>query len=812
MNAFYIKLQKRFGKSSLILAFLFVPMIAWGQTEPGQFVQNQFQAYQPKVLQEKLFVHTDKEFYLAGETIWFKIYSLEGSTHKPLEVSKVVYLELVDRQQKPILQAKVLMEEAMGKGSLQIPESVTSDTYQLRAYTHWMKNFEPEFFFQKKVSIVNTLVQENVPAVTQKKAVQVQFFPEGGSLVRDLQNTVAFKAVGADGKGIAFSGAIINQHKDTVARFQPLKFGIGKFTFKPLPNTSYNAVIRPYSGKPIVIELPEIEEAGYSMQLSKAGEGVLQIAVHTTVVSGAIPQSVYLFAHTRQQTKMAVRGEVKNGKVVFTVNENKLGEGITHFTVFNEARHPVCERLYFKKPVEGTLQLLQELPKTQFATREKVNIALVAQNHLNKPEQANLSLAVLLADSMQLHGLNQADMLSYVWLASDLKGEIESAGYYLKNTGPEVDTALDNLMLTHGWRRFNWRNVLQNQTLAFRYLPETEGPSVTVQLTHKKSNIPASGIVTFLTLPDTTFQFAGGVSGKDGAVRFDLNPFYGQVEAVVRSISKGDTVYNALIQNPFSEEFSSSSLPNLVFSTGWKEPLLQYSLHTQVQQHFRSQYEVPMASAINSGKVFFGKPDKQYILADYTKFPTLEDVFREYVPEVIVRRREKNAHLYMMDHRRQTYFLNEPLVLFDGVPMFENNKLVTYNPDQVKKLDLITKRYYLGSFAFDGIMNITTYKGNLSEYQLDPTVFIFDYEGLNRQREFYSPVYETLSQKQSALPDFRHLLHWEPDLTTNTDGHGQASFYTSDLQGTYIIVTQGVTRNGTVGVSTTTFEVVNPAQ
>ena len=106
---------------------------------------------------EKIFVHTDKSFYLAGELLWFKIYQADGYLNLPIDISKVSYVEVLSNDKKPVLQAKISMTSGTGSGSFFIPPSMPSGNYLLRAYTNWMKNFEPDLYFEKTITIVNPL-------------------------------------------------------------------------------------------------------------------------------------------------------------------------------------------------------------------------------------------------------------------------------------------------------------------------------------------------------------------------------------------------------------------------------------------------------------------------------------------------------------------------------------------------------------------------------------------------------------------------------------------------------------------------------
>ncbi len=124
---------------------------------------------------------------------------VNGDDNKPLDVSKAAYVEVLDKDQKSVLQAKIALDKGKGNGSLYIPLSFNSGVYRLRAYTNWMKNFDPVYYFEKPITIVNSLKNLNRGAALPRN-YDLQFFPEGGNLVQGIQSKVAFKIVDQIGK------------------------------------------------------------------------------------------------------------------------------------------------------------------------------------------------------------------------------------------------------------------------------------------------------------------------------------------------------------------------------------------------------------------------------------------------------------------------------------------------------------------------------------------------------------------------------------------------------------------------------------
>src|SRR4051812_43126060 len=149
--------NRYFPFKTVALAAVIGTIIGTGATAQGlNDIQQKFNTYSQNTLQEKQFVHTDKNFYLAGEIVWFKIYNISEAQNKLVDVSKVAYVEIIDKGNSPILQAKINLQNGTGNGSFYIPVSAASGTYKLRAYTNWMKNFSADKYFEKNITIVNS--------------------------------------------------------------------------------------------------------------------------------------------------------------------------------------------------------------------------------------------------------------------------------------------------------------------------------------------------------------------------------------------------------------------------------------------------------------------------------------------------------------------------------------------------------------------------------------------------------------------------------------------------------------------------------
>jgi hypothetical protein len=797
MNDMIMKFQRT------ILRFLTIALIVCGYTSVAQQtdpIATSYQSYASAAAPEKVYVHSDKSFYVAGEIMWFKIYTVAAGSLKTIDNSKVAYVEILDRNNGPVLQGKISLKNGSGNGSFNIPVSLGSGVYKMRAYTSWMKNGNPDYFFEKPITIVNTFTSKQPAAAVSKNTYRINFFPEGGNLVQGLASTIAFKVSDQNGKGCDATGVVLNENNDSIAGFTTLKFGIGRFSFTPTEG-SYKAVVTMSDGTKLTQNLPDINASGYVMSV-KESNGNLQVRVQSKATN-SFGEKVYVLIHANEASFYSDQISVSNGFADFTIPLEKLPKGTSHITIFNQARKAVCERLFFKRP-DNLLKIEAGTDQQQYGTRKKIDVALTTSVNGKAPGSGDLSLAVYRLDSLQ--AIDSSSIAGYLLLSADLRGNIESPEYYLNNRGPEVDEALDNLMLTHGWRRFRWDEIL-SQRPSIAFLPELEGHIISGKVVHSVTGDPQTDVLVYLSVPGPRVQLFGARSDSEGYFHIKMKDFYGPNELVVQTNTRYDSSSHIELSNPFSDKFSNVVLPEYISSPLTAQSLLDHSVGVQVQFSYAGNNIRKFLSPNIDTTLFYGKPDKTYMLDEYTRFTTMEEVLREYIMEVIVRRREGYPHLMVLDMNEKRPFVADGLVLLDGMPVFDFRKLLEYDPLKVKKMDIVARRYFLGPLIFDGITSMTTYKGNLDGFEPDRRSLVVDYEGLQMQREFYSPVYDGPQQPSSRIPDQRNVLYWSPQINTDKDGKAHCSFYSSDLPGHYVVVVQGISADGAPGSSIIRFDV-----
>ena len=568
---------------------------------------------------------------------------------------------------------------------------------------------------------------------------------------------------------------------------------MGSFLFKPQKGEQYKSFIQ--QGELLTTaELPIIQNVGYGMQLYRINEDSLSIQIATRGVNNN--ERVYLLIHGTQFSINAMHAQIKDGFASFSFSKNQLKDGINRITVFNEHLKPVCERSYFKFP-NNNLSISVTTNKDIYDKKSEAQLNVFSKSIDFEKNSANLSMSVFLLDSIESNHVTQT-IESCLLLTNDLAGFVESPSFYFDSTKlskNERNIALDNLMLTQGWTSYTWKDIL-GPSIPNTFLPELEGPLVLANITEKKSLKPAFNILTYFSIPGKPFYLATARSNKNGDVLFNLKSDLGAKEAIIQA--QPNTSYNFSIIDLYDTRSPFINKRPFDLSKKLYNNLLNRSIASQVENVFENvSYEnVPSLNDLDTLS-FFGKPTNSYFLDEYTRFTSMEELTREYVKEVKIKTKDNNTSFVLWNNRFQMYNELPPTILFDGVPIFNVNKLFSFDPLKIKNIDIVAQTNLKGSLINNGIVSYHTYKGDLAGFQIDENALLIEYEGAQYNRKFYAPKYSNSSL--NSYPDFRNVLLWQPTIALNEDIGKEIQFYTSDIPGKYAILIQGISSDGKLG-------------
>ncbi|KAA3440483.1 carboxypeptidase-like regulatory domain-containing protein [Rufibacter hautae] len=889
-----------------LLLFVLATLFAFGPknasfTTSFEEIIARFQRFTKEYPQEKVYLHLDKPYYAAGEDAWFKAYLVNAKEHTPSQLSKVLYVELLNPEDSVYSRVAVEVQNGLGHGDFALPDTIPAGQYRLRAYTSWMQNFDEEYFFHQNLTIYNPRMEDVVPSVVfevkpqskgdsvrvslslknhqgeplantpftyltqtgrktsaKQKGVtnaqglsrfalllsekedrqntklqltvtegqnayvksfpiplpnlkpDLQFFPEGGNLVAGMWNVVGFKAVDATGLGADVSGAIYDQTGKKVTDFKSLKFGMGRIRFMPFKGMTYEARLSLPNGSSAVYPLPAAKEQGVLMTVDNSSPELIRLKVYLLGYADGVnrPKALHFLGQSRGE--MYFRGTGTTGKdlVVVEVPRKSFPDGVSQITLFSGTGEPLAERLVFVNQGRQ-LRLSLTSDKTAYKPREKVTMRLQAKDEAGNPVAGTFSVAV--TDQQKITpDVNGNNILTNLLLTSDLRGHIEAPGYYFSGQDPEAALALDNLMLTQGWRRFVWQDLLQSKPPQLTHPIEQ---ALTVRGTVlKTSGKPEPNAVVNLfelsniagTLTDTTDaqgKFMFGVAGLDDSARI-----------VVKALSaKGKNALEVVLEKGLPLTLAKPRAPLPPPPGPFSQELARYlqGNREQLKLDQLSGKSILLNTVNIKGRVqkeeddyasrgLYSRPDRTLKAADLPPGMNL-----------IASLQGRIAGLYVSGDNISMRGGGPPLFLLDGMPM-EMEFFRTMSMSDVDRIDVLmpgASSAVYGSQGGNGVIAVSLKRGSAATPEISRWRGISSYKGIRYQtaREFYMPRYD--APAETKLPDLRSTIFWSPTITTNASGTAEWTFFAADALTTYQAVVEGITGRGQVGRGLATVQV-----
>ncbi len=784
---------------------------------------GQFRAYQARYPVEKVYVHTDRDAYLTGETIWMKGYLINGADHTTDTVSRVLYVDLLDPAARRIrLRAQLRAVGGYAPGQFSLPDSIPPGTYQLRAYTHYMRNYADAYFFTKTLMILKANASADAPAGPGR--YDVQFMPEGGQLVEGLDARIAFKAVDASGHGADVNGFVLNTRKDTVAGISSTHLGMGFFMLKPEAGQTYTAFVRVANGQLAPYPMPAIQPQGVVMQVDNfAGKDKIRVYVsHNKPVTNEAAL-LTVVAQTRGQVVQVAKVPLGKRASVVQLPKAEFPEGIAQLTVFDETNAPVGERLVFIDKNERIHVALTPARPT-YHTREAVELTVTTTDAGGRPVAANLSLAAVDARLAPLTDSNGTALPSYLLLSSDLTGTIEQPGYYFDSARADRLQKLDLLLMTQGWRRFTWTDVLTGKGPLLKY-PVERGLSLTGRVVRPNQKDIGGNVrlMYMLARRDSTRDVLMGDTDESGNfAAYDLD--FTDTTTVLIQGTKGRANRDLVItlDQLLTPTVTVVRVPYnpLVFR---RDELAEFvkraNEYAEIERQIRRNREV-LLDAVTVKAKKYQVPDsrKLYGTADATvKFTTsntagrltILDVIQGQVAGVQVTGSGFSARVQI---RGAANFSGpiEPLFVVDGMPM-DLQSVMGVSVQDVEEVDVLkgASATIYGSRAAGGVISVLTKRGSPNAdltQQAAPGTLVAKLPGYAPVREFYAPRYDVKTE-QARRPDYRTTLFWAPTVQTNAEGKAMVSFFTSDAKTNLRIRAEGLTASGRPGSGQTVVRV-----
>ncbi|MDF2158751.1 TonB-dependent receptor plug domain-containing protein [Algoriphagus sp. CAU 1675] len=720
------------------------------------------------------------------------------------ENGRTVYqseLTAIDNQGKALsnqsLQVKVLgnQEELHQQEVLLNAQGLASFTFSI-----------PEQAFKSQHLEITYLENGNYP-VTQKirlpyslNLADIQFLPEGGRWLIGKKSTMAFRAVAPDGMPLEIQGHIL---EDESIQFSGNESGLGKFEITP-SQSDYRAEIKA-ENQSRVISLPEASSDGLVLQVVNNPAA----SYITAFVQGSYnPNSLLLVSQTRGIVNYMIQGALNNGVWGVRIPKENLITGINQITVLDPKGKPLLERLVFiNKGDELKLEMSQS---GTLSPREKITLSFTNQ-FSGQAAPGSFSLAILDADQADGYDPNTSSIFSELLLNSDLRGNLHQAGRYFKDQEATTMEALDLVMLTHGWRRFNWTDIVQEKSPEISHFIE-RGINIEGQVTDQEDTKKGLGGGKITAMVGDGIEILTTEYGPNG--RFIFRDLHYSDSAQITITAEDNRLKNFIDVEVIQPEAVLSSLtgsyPN---QTSWPEGLAStYQERTLMQRMYSDQDKIMDLEGVTvEGQTIAQEEEevrKIYGAGDVSinpeKIPgtvAYSNVFQ------LIQGRVSGVQIFVSGldvsvQIRGPGSINagtSPLFLLDNIPV-DAGTLLQINPRDVASVDVFkdpARTAIFGAQGANGVIAVYTKTGSGVSVSVGGTL-VTRYGGYAVAREFYQPKYDVKSPENS-LTDKRATIYWNPILEIDESGQTQVEYYNTDVAKKQILIMEGMDAEGRLG-------------
>lgn len=741
-------------------------------------------------IKESSTLSTDRDIYFAGEEICFSVYNFINEIPANKNLSKVIYIELFSHQQS-ILKHKFTLQNGQVSGILNIPEELETANYFIRAYTNYERNRHPETFFTKVVRIINPNLP--LPPFQFFKDEHIKFTVNEGNLAPGQLSTITYFI-----HPILIENAtricLVNQEDSCINLLKSLENGLGEISFIPSKEGNYFIQIKLENDQ--IINQKLIRENKLLQVKSFSSDKFLRLNIGLlNSETDNFSDSLQLIIKSQNLKNTGLsKFKLNAGLASIKVDPSILVTGINYALIQDLEGQILHIHPIFQKP-QNLVQLPIKLNKNSFTARELISSQISLPDRL---KYATVSIAVVKRGSKHdfkhlPYFLAENIILLNSWIknnapGNDLNNEI---GLLMKLHEKEINSLANSILLKK-----------QKQTKTF-WLPETRGVSISGLVRHKVTKKTQQNIKLILSVLGDNPQTHFTNTQSDGSFVFALKNLYGPQSVSIKIDDFSSNNLEVLINKDFA------TLPSLQNSEIWfsktkKEDLNKILFSRQIEQAFNHNRTETLTRPYLFKNLWIY--DTTIYMKDYVASENMEQLIDEVVPFVHAREDDGDFKITVQDKEVLSTYTS-PFVLLDNYPVKNINELLKLNPKVIEKVSVIYSPYHSGDRKLNGIVSFFTKTNNFGGYPTNQSTVFLDFitEDIPQKKEFKSYNSDHISK---ALPDFRNLLYWNPNLKISETT--ELSFYASDDRSTYNIVLQGYSQDGKLIFGQTSFMVKNP--
>ncbi|GHT14243.1 hypothetical protein FACS189426_20280 [Bacteroidia bacterium] len=650
----------------------------------------------------------------------------------------------------------------------------------------------------------------------------VSFYPEGGNLLEDVPCLVAFKALKADGSAGKITGRLLDKEGTEYLKLSGIHEGMGGFAFKPQPGKTYYAECTNEEGLTKRFPLPKAQTNAYGLSVETEGDTIYASVLKSFLTNNAKDESpLYLLLHSRGIIQYFARWNKDYSSLSF--EKQAFPSGVLQALLLDEQMNPLSERLIFCTNDDQAgvkFQADKESYKVRFPVNAKIEITDID----GYPALGNFSVSV--TDDSDVPVDSTETILTSLLLSSELKGRINDPGFYFRENNPLASTALDLLMLTQGWRRYDIPQALKaNYETPAIPVEKSMAISGTVKSLIRNKPIAKSRVYIFAEKTDYLEE-----TQTDDKGRFTFNGFEcpDSTVFVVQALTEKGGDKTELLLDPviYPKALSIRNFTGLNKNAVPKKPDeesfrlngyiakadLKYTIENGMRTIYLDEVTVKGKRIENEERHSFFMPknvSSVYMMTsekiDEIQPISLSDLITHF-PFVEARETDEGMKAFIMSKKVNNIMgiYNETnyatLVIDDMITRnYDLDNMI--DPSGIEKIAVLKsafETFLLGADGIYGAIVITTKKGFVKK-----PFPIFNIKsatplGIQKPVEFYSPKYETTDEQNDKQPDLRTTIYWNPNVQLSPEGNATIDFYTADAAASYSVVIEGITLDGQI--------------
>ncbi|MDB5116930.1 MAG: hypothetical protein JWQ79_2422, partial [Mucilaginibacter sp.] len=805
---------------------------------------------------EKVHIQFDKPYYSLGDTIWMKAYVVNAANELSA-TSKMLYVDLINNKDSIKTSMRLPLTHGLGWSALTLNDTLLqAGSYHIRAYSSIMRNAGEGYYFNKAIKIGNALPPNTtsttvvsktkavshinnaqaIPAKDDPDNISVQFFPEGGDLVTGLSSKIALKATGPDGLSRAISGYVVDKNNRQVIMFQSEHRGMGAFMLQPDMDNTYTAVIKLADGNEKRIQLPKAQDQGYTMQVSQNDQDIIvNIQASNSLLNSG---EIALIAQANNTILYTGTKELARTDFIAVIPKNRFPEGIVQLTLFNPTYKPVAERLVFIRNNNKHLNIKLIPNKKEYAQRGRVDLNIEVTDQDNKPVVGSFSLAVTDESKVPYTEASERTIFSDLLLTADLKGYVEEPNYYFTNTDADKDRQLDNLLLTQGWRRFLWADMVNNN-YPVASLKAEKNSSISGQVLTAKGK-PEPGAKVSLLVNYGNGVILDTLTDNEGRFNFAFPFAAGTTYNAAVTNAKKTPDLKIVFDKPFTQPVTLKDLPleqpdNNAFNTFIDysqqryDEIKKYSgillKEVKITAYQKSEQIKAIATQHSSNLAGPGNADVVFTFVDLAsaspgqlgfwldgRVPGVRIVVNPQLPSNWLPfsniasgpGAQPQAMTLIIDglEMDSTMYSNISLGEISSIEFLRGSGAASlYGMHGAKGVVIITTKK--GDVDYDAYIDERYRNGSTKPKGLKKEVF---QDGYVLRRQFYSPNYDNPAT-QTQIADLRTTVYWNPTIVTDEHGKATVDFFNADGKGNYRVTVEGLNKDGDLGRQVNTYSV-----